>query len=189
MQTFQLRARKARALLSPSYLPWIKILTVLSRPWPRWFENQNTETMSSRKPPQSDLAAESTDLTLIVARRPRGISALLKRLEPADLVIIEATGGLEVPVASALATAGIGVAVLNPRQVRDFARATGQLAKTDALDAQVLVRFGETVKLQLRALPDAQAQALEALVNRRHQLVEMLTAEKNRRAKLAQGDP
>jgi transposase len=107
---------------------------------------------------------------------------LLKRLEPADLVIIEATGGLEAPVASALATAGIGVAVVNPRQVRDFARATGQLAKTDALDAQVLVRFGEAVKPQVRALPDAQAQALEALVNRRRQLVEMLTAEKNRRA-------
>jgi transposase len=98
------------------------------------------------------------------------------------LVIIEATGGLEVPVASALATAGIGVAVVNPRQVRDFARATGQLAKTDALDAQVLVRFGEAVKPQVRALPDAQAQALEALVNRRRQLVEVLTAEKNRRA-------
>src|SRR6266436_2905664 len=112
----------------------------------------------------------------------RGISALLKRLEPADMVIIEATGGLEVPLASALATAGIGVAVVNPRQVRDFARATGQLAKTDALDAQVLVRFGAAVKPQVRALPDAQAQALEALVNRRRQLVEMLTAEKNRRA-------
>src|SRR3989442_3016478 len=85
----------------------------------------------------------------------RGISALLKRLEPADMVIIEATGGLEVPLASALATAGIGVAVVNPRQVRDFARATGQLAKTDALDAQVLMRFGAAVKPQVRALPDA----------------------------------
>jgi transposase len=117
-----------------------------------------------------------------VANDERGISALLKRLEPADMVIIEATGGLEVPVASALATAGIGVAVVNPRQVRDFARATGQLAKTDALDARVLVRFGAAVKPQVRALPDAQAQALEALVSRRRQLVEMLTAEKNRRA-------
>ena len=71
---------------------------------------------------------------------------------------------------------------LNPRQVRDFARATGQLAKTDALDAQVLVRFGAAVKPQVRALPDAQARALEALVNRRRRLVEMLTAENNRRA-------
>ena len=74
------------------------------------------------------------------------------------------------------------MAVVNPRQVRDFARATGQLAKTDRLDAQVLARFGEAVKPQVRALPDEQAQALEALVNRRRQLVEMLTAEKNRRA-------
>jgi transposase len=72
--------------------------------------------------------------------------------------------------------------VVNPRQVRDFARATGQLAKTDALDAQALVRFGEAVKPQVRALPDAQAEALEALANRRRQLVEMLTSEKNRRA-------
>ena len=131
---------------------------------------------------QLDVALGPNGERFAVANDERGISALLKRLEPADLVIIEATGGLEVPVASALATAGIGVAVVNPRQVRDFARATGQLAKTDALDAQVLVRFGEAVKPQVRALPDAQAQALEALVNRRRQLVEMLTAEKNRRA-------
>jgi transposase len=131
---------------------------------------------------QLDVALGPDGESFAVANDERGISALLKRLEPADLVIIEATGGLEVPVASALATAGIGVAVVNPRQVRDFARATGQLAKTDALDAQVLVRFGAAVKPQVRALPDAQAQALEALVNRRRQLVEMLTAEKNRRA-------
>jgi transposase len=131
---------------------------------------------------QLDVALGPNGERFAVANDERGISALLKRLEPADLVIIEATGGLEVPVASALATAGIGVAVVNPRQVRDFARATGQLAKTDALDAQVLVRFGEAVKPQVRALPDAQARALEALVNRRRQLVEMLTAEKNRRA-------
>src|SRR5580704_8915187 len=131
---------------------------------------------------QLDVALGPKGERFAVANDERGISALLKRLEPADLVIIEATGGLEVPVASALATAGIGVAVVNPRQVRDFARATGQLAKTDALDAQVLARFGEAVKPQVRALPDAQARALEALVNRRRQLVEMLTAENNRRA-------
>lgn len=131
---------------------------------------------------QLDVALGPNGERFAVANDERGISVLLKRLEPADLVIIEATGGLEVHVASALATAGIGVAVVNPRQVRDFARATGQLAKTDALDAQVLVRFGAAVKPQVRALPDAQAQALEALVNRRRQLVEMLTAEKNRRA-------
>ena len=117
-----------------------------------------------------------------VANDEIGIRQLLKQLRPVDFVILEATGGLEVPVASALATAGIAVAVVNPRQVRDFARATGQLAKTDRLDAEVLARFGDAVKPQVRALRDAQAQALEALVNRRRQLVEMLTAEKNRRA-------
>ena len=129
-----------------------------------------------------DVALGPNGERFAMANDERGISALLKRLKSADLVIIEATGGLEAPVASALATAGIEVAVVNPRQVRDFARATGQLAKTDALDAQVLVRFGAAVKPAVRRLPDAQAQALEALVNRRRQLVEMPTAEKNRRA-------
>jgi transposase len=104
------------------------------------------------------------------------------RLKPTDFVIVEATGGLETPVASALAAAGIAVAIVNPRQVRDFARATGRLAKTDALDAEILARFGEAVRPQARPLADEQAQALEALVTRRRQWVEMLTAEKNRRA-------
>ena len=110
-----------------------------------------------------------------------GIRELLGQLKPTDFVILEATGGLETPVASALAAAGIAVAIVNPRQVRDFARATGRLAKTDALDAEVLARFGEAVRPQARPLADEQAQALEALVTRRRQLVEMLTAEKNRR--------
>ncbi len=129
-----------------------------------------------------DVFIQPSGESVFVANDERGISELLRRLEPADFVIIEATDGLEIAVASALATAGIAVAVVNPRQVRDFARATGQLAKTDALDAQVLARFGEAVKPQVRALRDAQAQALEALVMRRGQLVAMLTAEKNRRA-------
>jgi transposase len=92
---------------------------------------------------------------------------------------LEATGGLETPVVSALAAAGIAVAIVNPRQVRDFARATGRLAKTDRLDAEVLARFGEAVRPEARPLADEQAQALEALVTRRRQLVEMLTAENN----------
>jgi transposase len=75
----------------------------------------------------------------------------------ANFVILEATGGLEVPVASALATVGIAVAIVNPRQVRNFARATGRLAKTDRLDAEVLARFGEMVKPAVRPLPDEQA--------------------------------
>ena len=111
-----------------------------------------------------------------------GIRELLSQLTSADFVILEATGGLEVPVASGLAAAGIAVAIVNPRQVRDFARATGRLAKTDRLDAQILARFGETVRPTPRPLATEQAQSLEALVTRRRQLVEMLTAEKNRRS-------
>ena len=118
-----------------------------------------------------------------VANDEVGIQELLRQLKPADFVILEATGGLEMPVASALAAAGIAVAIVNPRQVRDFARATGRLAKTDRLDAEVLARFGEVVRPEARPLANEQAQALEALVTRRRQLVEMLTAEKNRRAR------
>ena len=120
--------------------------------------------------------------TFSVANDEVGIGELLRQLEPADFVILEATGGLEMPVASALAAAGIAVAIVNPRQVRDFARATGRLAKTDRLDAEVLARFGEAVRPEARPLANEQAEALEALVTRRRQLVEMLTAEKNRRA-------
>jgi transposase len=118
-----------------------------------------------------------------VANDEVGIRDLVKQLMPADFVILEATGGLETPAASALAAAGIAVAIVNPRQVRDFARATGRLAKTDRLDAEVLAHFGEAVRPAARPLADEQAQALEALVTRRRQLVEMLTAEKNRRAR------
>ena len=120
-----------------------------------------------------------------VANDEVGIRELLRQLTPADFVILEATGGLEVPVASALATAGLAVAIVNPRQVRDFARATGRLAKTDRLDAEILARFGETVRPAARPLATEQALALEALVTRRRQLVEMLTAEKNRRTNAA----
>src|SRR5262249_37797135 len=111
-----------------------------------------------------------------------GVRRLLEQLGPSDYVILEATGGLEVPVAGALAIGGTAVAVVNPRQVRDFARATGRLAKTDRLDAEVLARFGEVVRPTARPITDAQAQAFEALLTRRRQLVEMLTAEKNRRS-------
>ena len=118
-----------------------------------------------------------------VANDEVGIRDLVKQLMPADFVILEATGGLETPVASALAAAGIAVAIVNPRQVRDFARATGRLAKTDRLDAEVLAHFGEAVRPEARPLADEHAQALGALVTWRRQLVEMLTAEKNRRAR------
>jgi transposase len=98
----------------------------------------------------------------------------------ASLVVLEATGGLEAVLAAELAAAGVPVAVVNPRQVRDFARAMGKLAKTDALDAAVLARFAAAVRPAPRPLPDAAAVDLRALVARRRQLVEMLTAERNR---------
>ena len=130
-----------------------------------------------------DVFIGSTGVTWSVTNDEVGIQQLLRQLAPADFVILEATGCLETPVASVLAAAGIGIAIVNPRQVRDFARATGRLAKTDRLDAEVLARFGEAVRPEARPLADEQAQALEALVTRRRQLVEMLTAEKNRRAR------
>ncbi len=111
-----------------------------------------------------------------------GFAQILERLKaaPPTLVVLEATGGLEIPVTGILAAAGVPVVVVNPRQVRDFAKATGRLAKTDALDAQTLAHFAEVLRPALRPLPDEQTQALAALLARRRQLVEMLTAEKNR---------
>src|SRR5258708_19115661 len=90
-----------------------------------------------------DVFIGSAGTAFSVANDEVGVRELLRQMKPADFVILEATGGLETPVASALAAAGIAVAIVNPRQVRDFARATGKLAKTDRLDAEVLARFGE----------------------------------------------
>ena len=111
-----------------------------------------------------------------------GITTIVERLQqlrPA-LIVLEATGGLEVPLTGALAAAGLPVVAINPRQVRDFARATGQLAKTDRLDAQVLAQFAEAIHPPVRPMPDGQTQSLAAIVARRRQLIEMLTAEKSR---------
>ncbi len=111
-----------------------------------------------------------------------GVTALVTRLHELQptLVVLEASGGYEHPLTAALAGAGLPTAVVNPRQARDFAKATGKLAKTDALDAQALAHFAEAVKPAARPVPDAQAQALAAVLARRRQLVEMLTAERNR---------
>lgn len=111
-----------------------------------------------------------------------GCVQVLERLRAVSptLVVLEATGGLEIPLTGVLAAAGVPVVAVNPRQVRDFAKATGKLAKTDALDAQTLAHFAEVIRPALRPLPDAQTQALAAILARRRQLVEMLTAEKNR---------
>jgi len=124
-----------------------------------------------------------------VEHTPVGTSALaveLTSLKPA-VVVVEATGGLEVSLVAALASAELPVTVVNPRQVRDFARATGQLAKTDKLDAQVLARFGAVVQPPVRPLPDAARLELRALVTRRQQLLEMITAEKNRMRRTTPG--
>lgn len=111
-----------------------------------------------------------------------GLAALLGRLRPLApvLVVLEATGGFERVVAATLAGAGLPVAVVNPRQVRDFARALGRLAKTDAIDAAVIARFAERIRPPVRPLPDAAQAELAGLVARRRQLVGMLTAERNR---------
>ena len=97
-----------------------------------------------------------------------------------EVIIVEATGGLEVALVGALAVAGLPVVVVNPRQARDFAKATGRLAKTDSIDAEVLAHFGEAVRPPVRALKDEHAQELAALITRHRQLVEMLAMEKNR---------
>ena len=99
---------------------------------------------------------------------------------PPSLVVLEATGGLQLRVAAELGAAELPVAVVNPRQVRDFARATGRLAKTDRLDAEAIARFAASIRPEPRPLPDAERQALIDLVTRRRQLVAMRTAEKLR---------
>ncbi|MGH7376415.1 MAG: IS110 family transposase [Candidatus Methylomirabilales bacterium] len=129
-----------------------------------------------------DVAVSPTAARWTIPYTERELAGLVPRLttlQPA-LVVLEATGGLEGPLVGALATAGLPVVVVNPRQVRDFAKATGTLAKTDALDAAVLAHFAAAVRPTPRPLPDAATQALAALVTRRRQLVEMLTAERNR---------
>ncbi len=117
-----------------------------------------------------------------LANDPAGVADLVARLQPLQpaLVVLEATGGLELAAAAALAAAGVPVAVVNPRQARDFARALGRLAKTDPIDAATLALFAERVRPVARPLPDAQAREFEALVQRRRQLLDMRAAEQNR---------
>jgi transposase len=103
----------------------------------------------------------------------------LRQFAPA-LVVLEATGGFEITVAAALASANLPVAVVNPRQIRDFARATGRLAKTDALDAEAIARFAERIRPEPRQLADAESLSLGELVARRRQVVEMIGMETNR---------
>src|SRR3990170_263723 len=109
-----------------------------------------------------------------------GLTGALRE-QGVHLVVLEATGGYEVPITASLGTAGIPVAVVNPRQVRDFARSLGKLAKTDRLDAQVLAHFGAATRPVPRPLPDEQARELAALVARRRQVLQMHAAELQRR--------
>ena len=133
-----------------------------------------------------DVHVRPTDETFAVARDGEGLAALIERLATLDpdLVVMEATGGFEQTVAAAVVAAELPLAVVNPRQIRDFARATGQLAKTDALDAKAIATFAEKIRPEVRPVPDEQARALGELVARRRQLIEMMIAERNRRRQL-----
>ncbi len=130
-----------------------------------------------------DVAVHGIGQPWRVTSDEQGVKSLIGTLreQGVHLVVMEATGGYEIPITVALGTAGIPVAVVNPRQVRDFARSLGKLAKTDRLDAQVLAYFAAATRPTPRALPDEQARELGALVARRRQLLQMHAAELQRR--------
>jgi len=141
-----------------------------------------------------DVAVRGRDITFSVSRDEVGLTELVTRLaaigEQITLIVLEATGGFERDVATTLLVAKYPVAVVNPKQVRDFARATGKQAKTDAIDAAVLAHFAEAIKPAVQELPDELTLLVEALVTRRSQIVQMIAAEKNRRgAMLVQRSP
>lgn len=130
-----------------------------------------------------DVAERPGPAPVRVANDEAGITQVVDRLAVVRplLIVLEATGGLDLPVTLALAAAGHAVAVVNPRQVRAFAKAVGQLAQTDALDAQGLAQFAAVIRPTPRPLPDAERQALAALLPRRRQVIAMLVAEQQRR--------
>ncbi|HEX6717932.1 MAG TPA: IS110 family transposase [Pyrinomonadaceae bacterium] len=136
---------------------------------------------------QLEVAVHESDRQFRCANKVSAFGKLIAELidcRPA-LIVLEATGGLEIPVVSALRAAGLPVVVINPRQVRDFAKALGQLAKTDRLDARVLAHFAAAIKPPLRPIKSKEEQELAALTRRRDQLIEMLVDEKNRRTSAA----
>lgn len=142
--------------------------------------------MNDKRVAGIDVSKETLDVALPGAESLQfsndqgGIEQLAKRLKEMDLVVMEATGGYETAVATTLVAAGIRVAVVNPRQVRDFAKATGRLAKTDRIDAGVIAAFGVAVEPHILQLPDEDARELQALLVRRSQLVAMRVQETNR---------
>ena len=129
-----------------------------------------------------DVATRPATKQLRVANDEQGIAEIITRFgeDEVKLVVVEATGGLESPLVATLTVGGLPVAVVNPKHVRDFAKAIGRLAKTDAIDAEVLAHFAEAVKPKITEVADEKAQQLSALLARRQQLIQMLTAEKNR---------
>jgi transposase len=136
-----------------------------------------------------DVSKDSLDVCVLpsaetfrISNNAAGIAELLTRLQPLlpERVVMEATGGYETAVAVALFVADFKVCVVNPLQVRNFARADGQLAKTDRIDAAVIAKFGERMLPELRMLADEELRGMDALVTRRRQLLQMITAEKNR---------
>jgi len=129
-----------------------------------------------------DVAVRPSGELMSFSNDEDGISVMVDFIKPFSplLIVFEATGGLETASVGMLAAKGLPVVVINPRQVRDFAKATGRLAKTDAIDAHVIARFGEAVRPEVRPLKDEETKRLAALITRRRQIVEMITAEKNR---------
>ena len=129
-----------------------------------------------------DIAIRPTGENLSIANSSKEIIPLVNRLKQMkpELIVVEATGGLETQIVNELAGEKIPVSVVNPRQIRNFAKAIGRLAKTDSIDAAVIAHFAEAIKPAPRPIPDAKAQELKSQLNRRRQIVEMLTEEKNR---------
>lgn len=131
---------------------------------------------------QLDIAVRPDNTRWSVANVEADIGKVIEALNTLSpkVIIVEATGGMEMPLVAALSQANLPVVVVNPRQVRDFAKAVGRMAKTDRIDAEILAHFGEAVKPDARLLKDEDTQMLTALVTRRRQVIEMITAEKNR---------
>ena len=127
-----------------------------------------------------NVAVRPTGQRWTISNDELGIWELVSRLKALDpaMVVLEPTGGLELPAVAALAAASLPVAVVNPRHVRDFARATGTLAKTDALDAASLAHFADAVRPVVRPMKDAETQVLSSLVARRHQVISILVSER-----------
>lgn len=129
-----------------------------------------------------DIAVRPTGEKWCAANAPAEIFTLVERLEEFQplLIVLESTGGLEIPLVSEMVKKCLPVVVVNPRQVRDFAKATGKLAKTDSIDSEIIARFGEAIRPEPRPIKDEQARELDAVLMRRRQIVDMLTMEKNR---------